>query len=49
MMNRKYLASIHTILQPLFFNTESQLYVGFLIMIMHVSFKLKRENTIIGE
>jgi len=49
MMNRKYLASIHASFQPLFLNTESQVYVGFLFIILHVSFKLTRENTSIGE
>ena len=48
-MDRKYLASIHASFQPLFLNTESQVYVGFLIIILHVSFKLKRENTSVGE
>ena len=48
-MDRKYLASIHASFQPLFLNTESQVYVGFLIIILHVSLKLVRENTSIGE
>ena len=37
-MIRKYLASIHASFQPPFLNTESQVYVGFLIIILHVSF-----------
>jgi len=49
MMNRKYLACIHAIFQPSFLYTESQVYVGFLIIILHVSLKLMRENTSIGE